>query len=202
MVQLEKYRFEAEAGTGGTTINTLGDEYTNTTVNGYFGLVGNVMDDVLFVGQYTLQYGVDKSYAETGTTKTTARTKTLGHIVGLGLERPVGDIWIFDQLIPRVGLNAYLARPLTSNEVESAAGNSETNVRESNESEVNPTVGLGVTKGRMALDVSVNIGQWVGVVTGPAVVMGSLKVDFGNSSSSSSSSGSSETPAPSYSPTF
>jgi hypothetical protein len=181
-----RYQFATE--TAGTT--TKGDEFTNQIFNGYAGVVGKVTDELLVAARYSFSYTIGGTYnvAAVGGTETTILNNSLAHRVGLGLERPISNFLIFDAIVPRAGVDAILGRNISHTKIIPGATPSDetiTGSREPNSSSVTPTFGLGINKGRVAIDVFVTLGAWAGVVAGPGVVMGSVTIDMGKDAMSS-----------------
>jgi hypothetical protein len=209
----EGYQFVTKAA--GT--DTEGPEYPNHVVSAYLGFVTEIAGDVLLATEYGLTANVTKVKTESsdGLTPPTITnvdngTTNYTHNVRVGIEKAIEGVWIFDALTPRAGLRWQILDQHTKNVTElSGAATSETVARTNSITgygQVAPTLGLGVTKGAFAFDVLVNMGAFAGVAIGPAVVEGTLTLDFGESSSGTSSSGTSgydsSTPAsePSYTP--
>ncbi|MFW6220886.1 MAG: hypothetical protein ACOC4C_00330 [Fibrobacterota bacterium] len=183
---LEKFRFADEITNTEETINT------NNTVNGYLGFTTNVLNNLLFAGEYslTLDYNTDKPSDDISSTLT-----NVTHRWAAGLEKPVEGFWIFDQLIGRAG--AFLE--YSDDKVSSTNDDLEVETNSSGQgdyTQVTPTVGLGLKKGLFQFDIVSSLTGWTGLVAGPPVVKGTLTLNFGGGSSESVYE-----PTPSYTPT-
>lgn len=174
--RLEKYRFEI----GGTN----GDENKESFIDAYIGMFTEILNGLLVVTQYNFGLGLDKAIdADDDVTSLT----DLSHNFRFGLERPVSGVWIFDDLVPRAGLQ-YSINDLDREHTEDENAGTTSDINNPNTStQVQLTTGIGVTKGIAAVDLAVLIGSWDGVLTGPTVMSGTLTLDFGKRGGSSES---------------
>ncbi len=130
------------------------------------------------------------------------------HNFRLGVERPIGNVWFFDEFVPRCGISAQWNK-----EWRSVKDFSET-ISQDDESmpwksffwgsdftkkEAKITGGFGLKKGRGTFDISCDFLKWQGqgVLSGPAAAMATMTVDFSRQFNSAEAV---ETPAPVSSP--
>lgn len=172
---LESYQFNDR--------NTLQDKNKGSFIDAYLGLIAEVLNGMLFVTQYNLGIGIDQ-VTQITTDDHIVKSSDLSHDFRFGFERPISGVWIFDDLVPRAGIQ-YTIADTNRLKNESDDGDSITTENLANYStQVQLTTGIGITKGIAAVDVAVVIGSWDGVLTGPSVISGTLTLDFGKKSSS------------------
>jgi hypothetical protein len=183
--QMEKYQFAST--TAAKTTKT--PEYLANFFYGYIGFTGDILDKVLIVTRYGIDLGFDNTETTTilpppDTTQTLVANFTAVNVkntFGLGLERPIENFLFFDALTPRAGLDLRVNRAIVKTDGVNSLTTTKTEAKARNpySTIVTPTFGLGVTKGRAAIDVGINIGDWGGVVSGPTVFIGTVTLDFG-----------------------
>jgi hypothetical protein len=218
---MENYQFETTVSSTTppttTTTTTESPEYKNTYIDGYASFATEALWDLLLAGQYTIALSTSKvnSEAVSGTAPTTTTTTTeyttrqLAHTWALGLEKELAGVWVFDALIPRCGVTFSLSSSTPTVVSETKVDDNSTGtlttttttytLRDNNNpSGVNPTAGFGLRKGRFSFDINSQLGGWLGTVSGPPVVTGTLTLDFGTASSGITSSPAATTPSSSY----
>ncbi len=194
LYQLTNYQFASQPQGGQETKGNVNNYHAITP---YFGGSIEVFDNTVLTAQYAPILTVDISESDDETQKNT--TFARNHQFGAGLEKSTGLIWIFDDLIARAGIT-YAFNDTTTT-VETSVAGAETKTVTSqplSSAGANPSVGLGLTKGKFTLDTHLNLGQWLGFVAGPSVFKATATVNFGEQASGFGASTPSYTPAPSY----
>jgi hypothetical protein len=142
--------------------NKPGDDVADTNaldlLNTYAGFVAETIGDLLFAGQYSLNAGWS-SEAQTDQDRIT--TLSISHIFATGVEKSVESIWIFDNLFARGGAS------LTIRDTVIHTGEDRTSRTPISIGTLNPTVGLGLTRGKWVFDILSVLGGWPGLVSGP-----------------------------------
>lgn len=181
----EKYQFIRNDETG---VVTRTPEFAdkNYFLDAYAGLSGTALTDLLWVIQYDFSMGWNLEKTETtGAAPIVTETKTYdrAHLLHAGLEKPVSNVWIFDQIFGRGGIAVQISDDFTVIEETGSGTNQFTEEVKTNTSNavtsVFPTVGLGLRKGGWTFDIVSRLSNWTGVVSGPPVVEGTLTLDFG-----------------------
>ncbi len=176
-VTYEPYQFDIDG--------VLSDELKNTFINGYVGLVTEILNKVLLVSQYNLDVGLAKVVDNNDTSGTDVSATGVAHTLRMGMEKPLDGFWIFDEMTPRLGFQ-YSVDGLTA-KFENSGGlvNTGTINAANAATQVALTTGLGFRKGIAQIDIGLIFGSWTGVLTGPSVATGTLTLDFGKSGGSS-----------------
>ena len=152
----------------------------NNVTNAYAGFETEILGDVLFTGLYNLGISNYKDKPDSSN-PTINKVRGINHFIALGLEKDLEDVWIFDMLTVRGGINWIIGDrvDITKNDdarlrIDYAA----------DQSDFNPTVGLGLSKGIFTFDILSNLGSWTGILSGPPVVAATVTLDFGGSTGS------------------
>jgi hypothetical protein len=181
---LEKYTFELLE-----PVKFDSPEYFDNYFSLYTGLMASLPADFLFIAQYDASMALEKTTTEDTITNTTdiATGMPFNQNIGLGIERPTRDLFIFDTFTPRAGLTFNIQRAWDINKTETPASTTTTILRRtSRQISARPTIGLGVSRGVACLDVYLQLGNWSGVFGGPNVFMGTFTLDFGKIGSAES----------------
>lgn len=113
------------------------------------------------------------------------------HDFRLGMERSIGNVWFFDEIIPRAGL-AYKISRTTRGIINSVSDGKftqkEVKTTKTNIDPLSPTAeglkvtaGIGLKKGRATVDISADLLRWgegSGVISGPSASMATLTIDI------------------------
>lgn len=193
--KLEKgtsFKFGAEVGVplfdidwvAGLMFNTVryqfvkdGNIFISNFVNPYLGFEYVLPGDILFVGQYDLGIEIDKVKPDVDDNPTVTKDNNISHLIAFGLEKDLVDVWIFDMLTVRGGINWVIGdniQVVKNDDTRERIDNSTDN------SDFSPTVGLGLKKGIFTFDVVSNLGSWAGIISGPPVVAATITLDFGS----------------------
>jgi len=188
---LESFQFSYDDN----TTETKGNENKESFMDIYLGLTTNVLNGLFLVSQYNITINIDKEI-QVNNNDWETKYNRYTHDFRIGLERPISGVWIFDEVIPRGGLQ-YQMNHGTYKSSNSDGDTLVTSNGPNTTSQFNVTTGIGLTKGIAAVDVAISIGAWDGVLTGPSVIEGTLTLDFGKRSSGSESGSSYQTtPSP------
>ncbi|MFW5960747.1 MAG: hypothetical protein ACOCSE_06470 [Chitinivibrionales bacterium] len=202
--QFEKFQFKTVNNPDGAdreeTVQQ--QEFSDIFLNPYIGYVKTIKHDIKFGLQYSFSMLISKDYQEEdsddGIDELTDKDNSYSHDFSAGFEKPLDDFWIFDQLIPRMGIGYSISDESESSDNETTEFNTKTR-HAAGYNNAALSVGLGLTKGIAQIDVNMGFGSWAGVMTGPSVGEASLTLDFKKSGTSSASSkGGSTEPEPTY----
>ncbi len=162
---LEKYAFmvTTEAPPSPKVVVTS-DEFTDTRAAIYAGVEGDVFTNGLWAAQYTLNLMGHTSEDEDAHSKD--RQTRVVHTFSVGLENGWNNLWIFDKVFARGGMRLNLETPYTYSELGSTEISSK---YQKDFQKLEPTVGIGIEKGVFALDLSIDLGAWSNLATGPKV---------------------------------
>ncbi|MDO5576827.1 MAG: hypothetical protein Q4F84_07085 [Fibrobacter sp.] len=212
-VKLEKgtsFKFGAEVGlplfdidwVAGFMFNTVryqfvkdGVIFTSNFVNPYLGFEYVLPGDILFVGQYDLGIDIDKQKPDVDDNPTVTKNNNVSHLIAFGLEKDIVDVWIFDMLTVRGGINWVIGDNIQirkNDDIRERIDNSTDN------SDFSPTVGLGLKKGIFTFDVVSRLGGWTGIISGPPVVAATITLDFGSKDKVSSNRSAEPVSQPAY----
>ncbi len=134
------------------------------------------------------------------------------HDFRLGFEKPIGQVWIFDEFTPRAGLAYKIIKEkevITSSvdknfemvEVKTTKTNLDELAAANEGLKVN--AGIGVSKGRATVDISADLLRWNNsFISGPSAAMATLTIDISKRDRSAGSSTSASEPAPVSEPVF
>jgi len=162
---LEKYAFSLTVETPpAPKVTSTTDEFTNTRTAFYAGVEGDIFTNGLWGAQYTLN--LLRHAIEDSDSDAKSRSSRIVHTFSVCLENGWEKLWIFDKVYARGGMRMHLNTPYTYSE----EGQTETKTKSQTDfSQLIPTVGLGIQKGVFVLDLSINLGEWSNLVTGPQV---------------------------------
>lgn len=182
--------------------DSLGYEYNNNVMDWFVGFVPP-FSDKLYLG-FEYDGGVKMmnkttsdtiiSYMQTNTEGDVCYDSTSYywyHDFRLGLEKPIGDVWIFDVITPRAGLAYKISKKII--EIEHPVSGDTYKYKDLKTTKTNiddlaptaeglkVTAGLGFTKGRATIDISADILRWgeSGFFSGPSASMATLTFDIG-----------------------
>ncbi len=164
----ESYQFRTTEG----GVSQTSSSYPAHFVDIYAGVVGQALGDLLWVAQYDFSLDIISENSQTEEESTIDRL----HFLHAGLEKPLMNIWIFDQMIGRAGLEVQFSDQSINTDVSTE----QTRINGSNTvTSVDPTVGLGLRRGGWRFDIVTRLSGWDGLVAGPPVAEGTLTFDFG-----------------------
>lgn len=179
------------------TIDSLGYEYDNTVIDWFIGFNPPFSDKFYLAFEYD---GALKIMNKTASATTILETDKLCndttinrwyHDFRLGMERSIGNVWIFDDITARAGL-AYKISKETEERVNSFDSGKFTQkdvkITKTNKDPISPTAeglkvtaGIGFTKWRAKVDISADILRWSegsGLFSGPSAAMATLTFDI------------------------
>jgi hypothetical protein len=182
----EQYQFSNVTPAG----TTRGPDSPNHFFDAYAGFVKDIETDLMFAAMYEFSLGFIgiKDTGTVGGITTTTYTDTIpiSHFIALGMEKSVQSVWIFDELQARAGVNMTFGQtvPKFHSKAVTAATGAATTIDSHTPSmltvsDITPTVGLGLTKGKFQFDIVSNLAGWVGIVSGPPVLQGTVTFNFG-----------------------
>lgn len=155
----EKYAFEASDSS-----NTFPSrEFSKIRTAIYAGMENKFFNNGIWAVQYTLHFLSSKSEESSNNWE---RSTNVVHRLSAALENSWDSLWIFDKVFTRGGMRMDIIVPRSSSELGPIEDKTKS---QTIFEEVYPTVGLGIQKGIFNLDLSINLGDWDNLVTGPAV---------------------------------
>jgi hypothetical protein len=171
--ELERYRFATTADNNTTKEDEI---YSDIFWNYHAGLVGEILDDLLWVAEYRGDVDAEKLVDESGDDDLTEVGYTYTHTAALAFEKPVDGFWIFETFTPRSGFSYSFNSDVTTQE----QGDVESRTSALGSDGLEFTTGFGLSKGRVTADLQAEFGDWPNAMTGPTGVMASLTVNFGS----------------------
>jgi hypothetical protein len=106
-------------------------------------------------------------------------TNVIYNVLYAGYEHTWKKAWIFDVFKARAGLNYAIYSQVDHLIGEGDGGEYDSRTKhETAYDQVNPTIGIGVTKSVFALDLCVSPTKWDGLISGPSVAKVTLSLDF------------------------
>ncbi|MGM0461793.1 MAG: hypothetical protein ACQEQ4_05170 [Fibrobacterota bacterium] len=172
--ELERYRFATTADNSTTKDDEI---HSDIFWNYHAGLVGEILEDLLWVAEYRGDVAAQKLLDESGDDDLTEVDYTYTHTAALAFEKPVDGFWIFDTFTPRSGFSYSFNSDVSKLE----QGDEEYRASALGSDGLEFTTGFGLSKGRTTADLQAEFGDWPNAMTGPTGVMASLTVNFGNS---------------------
>lgn len=181
--------------------DSLGYAYDNNVIDWFVGFNPPFSDKFYFAFEYD---GGVEMMNKTASATTMLETDTLCndttinywyHDFRLGMEKPVGNVWFFDEITPRAGLAYKISKEIKEmvNSFDSDIyKQTEVKTTKTNIDELAPTseglkvtAGIGFRKGRATLDISADLLRWgegSGFISGPSASMATLTFDIGKKS--------------------
>ncbi len=141
----------------------------NSNLSGYLGFELGVLEDGIAAVQYQFNQTHPYDYQDVDG-NSYARNDTVSHVFNMGLEKGWENVWVLNSFQLRGGMNYGIIVPYVRDHSESDLGNSDTREKyPAFDTELFPTVGFGLSKGFLQLDMTINMGTWGGFFTGPDV---------------------------------
>jgi hypothetical protein len=159
---------------------TLQNRYFYRNLDVYAGFTADVNKNGLAVLMY--DFGFNSKGDEPDNVTYAQRknyTNVVYNVIYAGYEHLWNKAWFFDTFKARTGLNYAIYSQIDHQKGDGDGGEYDSRTkRETVYNQVNPTIGIGVTKSVFALDLCVNPTVWAGLISGPSVAKVTLSLDF------------------------
>ncbi len=200
----ETYQFKQENVLDPNAKDLIGYEYANHIIDWFIGCQPSFSDNLYLAPEYdggveiTKQTATDTMIAQDSLCRDTT-TYFWYHDFRFGVEKSIGNVWIFDELIPRAGLAYKIVKEkkvVTSSISKDIYEDTEVKITKTNLDDLaakpeglKVTAGLGLKKGRVTIDISADLLRWESTfITGPSAAMASITIDISKRGSGVSSS--------------
>jgi hypothetical protein len=159
---------------------TLQNRFFYRNLDVYAGFTADVNKTGLAVLMYDFGFNSNGNEPENITyAQRKNYTNYIYNVLYAGYEHTWKKAWFFDIFKARAGLNYAIYSQVDHSIGEGDGGEYDSRTKhETVYDQVNPTVGIGVTKNVFALDLSVNPTVWAGLISGPSVAKVTLSLDF------------------------
>lgn len=106
-------------------------------------------------------------------------TNYIYNVIYAGYEHTWKKAWFFDTFTARAGMNYAIYSQVDHQKGEGTGGEYDSRTKhETAYNQVDPRLGIGITKSVFALDLCVNPTVWAGLISGPSVAKVTISLDF------------------------